>query len=122
MNVPRRHFPVILALLAGFALWMIASAATGKREPWDASVYWVAVYPLAVLSSGMLAYRSPTHATLLALAVFEGQFLGMAVRNGELGNLWPLGMVLFAIIALPAVVAARMAARRSPFRADTGAE
>lgn len=35
----------------------------------------------------------------------------MCVGNGELGHLWPLGMAFFAVIALPAVFAARLAAR-----------
>lgn len=122
MNKRHGNLAVILALLAGFLLWMIASLATGKREPWDDSVYWVVVYPLAVVACGLLGYRYPGRATLLALTVFEAQFVAMAVRNGELGNLWPLGMALFAILSVPAVLAARFAARRSPFRADPGGQ
>lgn len=120
MNRPHSNLSVILALLAGFFLWMIASAVTGRREPWDDSLYWLVVYPLAIVTSAVLGYQYPGRATLLALTVFEAQFLGMALRNGELGNLWPLGMALFAILAIPAVLAARIAARRSPFRADAG--
>lgn len=35
----------------------------------------------------------------------------MCLRNGELGGLWPLGMIMFAVIALPGVLAAHIAAR-----------
>jgi hypothetical protein len=103
--------PLAIALIAGAILWFAASLLTGRREPWDASVYWVALYPLALGACGLLGYAFPYRAWLWALALFEGQFLGMIVRNGELGGLWPLGMVLFAIIALPGVAVAAWGAR-----------
>jgi len=37
----------------------------------------------------MLGYRYTQNPMMLALIVFEPQFLAMVVRNGELGNLWP---------------------------------
>jgi hypothetical protein len=43
--------------------------------------------------------------------LFEAQFMAMWVRNGELGNLWPLGMALFAVIAVPGLFAANLTAR-----------
>lgn len=43
--------------------------------------------------------------------LFEAQFVAMALRNGEVGGLWPLGMLLFAAMALPGIAAARLAAR-----------
>jgi len=46
-----------------------------------------------------------------ALLLFSGQFLGMCVRNGEIGNLWPLGLLAFGFLALPAVLAAFLAAK-----------
>ena len=54
------------------------------------------------------------------LVLFASQFLAMCVRNGELGSLWPLGLALFAVLALPGVVLATVAARfrRAP---DQGA-
>ena len=35
----------------------------------------------------------------------------MCMRNGELAGLWPLGLALFAVLALPGVVHATVAAR-----------
>jgi hypothetical protein len=43
--------------------------------------------------------------------LFAGQFVAMVIRSDELGGLWPLGLVLFGVLALPAIVAARIAAR-----------
>ncbi len=104
--------PLAIAVIVGAALWLAASILTGKREPWDAQLYWVAAYPLSLVACWLLGYAFPHRAWLWALALFQGQFIGMAVRNGELGGLWPLGMVLFAVIALPGIALAAWGARR----------
>jgi len=104
--------PVSIAAIVGAGLWYAAATITGRREPWDATAFWVAAYPAAILTCAILGYYYPERPWRWALVLFESQFLAMCVRNGELGSLWPLGMALFAIIALPGVVAARIASRR----------
>jgi len=104
---------ITIAAVVGFALWFVSSLLTGKREPWDATAYWVLAYPLAVLTCALLGYWYPERSWRWALVLFEAQFIAMCVRNGELGNLWPLGMALFALVALPGIVAAKVAARFS---------
>ena len=86
------------------------ASLTGKREPWDDSVYWTLAYPAAIGVVALLAYRYPDRPWRWALILFEAQFFAMCAANGELGNLWPLGMLLFAVIALPAILAAWLAA------------
>ena len=110
--------PLLAASSAGIALWLLAAALTSKHEPWDSTAYWVVVYPVALIACAALGYRFPDRPWRWAIVLFEAQFLAMCVRNGELGNLWPLGMLLFAVIAVPGVVAGRLAARLSP---DSGA-
>jgi hypothetical protein len=104
--------PAILAVATGAALWLVTAAASGRREAWDASGYWTLAYPAALAACAALGYRYPARAWLWAVALFEGQFLAMCARNGELGGLWPLGMALFAVLSLPGVWAARFGARR----------
>ncbi|MDG4594707.1 MAG: hypothetical protein P9F75_03270 [Candidatus Contendobacter sp.] len=122
MKTQRNNLSVIFAILAGIALWGLAALVTTKREPWDDSIYWVAIYPLAIGISAMLAFRYPQNPILLTLVVFQSQLLAMCVRSGELGNLWPLGMALFAVIALPGMLAAKVAAGRSPYQAGSGSQ
>ena len=100
-----------IAAAAGVALWFVSSLLTGKREPWDASAYWAVAYPLAILACAFLGRRYPERPWRWPLVLFEAQFIAMCVRNGELGNLWPLGMLLFAVVSLPGIVAATVAAR-----------
>ena len=111
MTMRRVIVPVAIAVVVGAALWFAASALTGKREAWDASAYWAVAYPVAIVGCAILGYFYPERPWRWAVVLFESQFLAMCVRNGELGSLWPMGMVMFAVIALPGVAAATFAAR-----------
>lgn len=100
------------AVAIGAALWLAAAALAGKREAWDAAVYWVVAYPAALLACLGLGYRFPQRCWRWPLLLFEAQAVAMAVRNGELGSLLPLGLALFALLALPGLWLARLGARR----------
>jgi len=95
----------------GAALWWTTSFLSGRREAWDGALYWVLGYPLSILACAFLGYSYPQRSWRWPLLLFEAQFVAMCARNGEVGGLWPLGMVMFAIIALPGVLAAWLAAR-----------
>lgn len=108
----RSAAPLSIAFIVGVTLWCAASAISGRREPWDGAAYWILAYPIAILASAFLGYRYPQRPWRWAIVLFESQLLAMGIRNGELGNLWPIGMLAFAVIALPAVLAAQLASRR----------
>jgi hypothetical protein len=108
--------PYVVAVVAGMALWFAASLAGGRREAWDGPVYWSAAYPLAILVAAMIGHLWPDRPWRAVLLLFAAQFVAMCIRNGEVGNLWPLGLALFAVLALPAILAAKLAARYLPRR------
>ena len=111
MSTPRPLLPAVLAAVAGTALWFAASVLTDRREPWDAPSYWSVFYPLALLMCGVLGYLDPQHRSRWPFVLFAFQFLAMCVGNRELGSLWPLGLALFAVLALPGVIVSRLGAR-----------
>lgn len=92
-------------------LWLATAFLTGRREAWDAPAYWGVAYPAALLVSAYLGRAFPERPWRWVLVLFESQFVAMCLRNGELGSLWPLGMVMFGVIALPGVLAANITAR-----------
>lgn len=118
---PSTRAATLLAAVLGVALWLLGALITPTREPWDSRAYWVVAYPLAVAACAWLGHRYPVRTWRWALVLFEAQFLAMCVRNRELGNLWPMGLLLFAVVALPGVVAARVAARFSRDARQLGA-
>ena len=116
-----RLLPPFIALVAGMLLWQFAASASGRREAWDAPEYWGVAYPLALLVAAVFGGCFPERPWRWALAIFLGQFLAMTLRNGELGGLWPLGLALSGVLALPALALAAVAARlRQRFFAAKG--
>lgn len=107
---PPVALPVALAGVAGVVLWIAASIASGRREAWDADFYWIVAYPVALALAVLLALLFPQRPWRWALALFLFQFVGMAIRNGEIGNLWPLGLIVFAVLSVPAMLLAQLTA------------
>ena len=101
------------ALVFGAALWLAASFLGGRREAWDSAAYWALAFPLALLASAVLGYRFPVRPWRWPAAIFLGRFVGLCLRNGEVGSRWPLGLAAFALLGLPGVLLARLAARWS---------
>lgn len=113
MKDSRAIAPAIFASLLGVVLWWVAAALSGKREAWDASAYWAFAYPIALIACAYLCYAYPHRPWRWVLTLFAGQFVAMCIRNGELGNLWPLGILVFAVIGLPGIIAAKLGTRLS---------
>jgi len=44
----------VLANGAGAVLWVATTAISGRREAWDASLYWTVAYLLAIMVAGLL--------------------------------------------------------------------
>ena len=72
-------------------------------------------YPLSIVLAGVLGYRFPERPWRWALAVMLAQAVMLALTGGDFSML-PLGLILFAILALPAaglaLIAARIRSRR----------
>ena len=103
--------PYSIAFVGGLLLMFAAAEISGRREAWDSGIYWAVFYPLSIAACGVLGYLFPDRAWRWALAFFVGQCVAMLLRNGELGNLFPLGLTLFGILSLPGVAVAMIGAK-----------
>jgi hypothetical protein len=99
----------VLAVAAGMGLWFWIALMSGRREAWDSPVFWAVGYPAAIAVSALLGYFFPRRPWRWALTLFSAQFIAMMIRNGEAGSLWPLGMMLLAVLAVPGMIAAKIA-------------
>jgi hypothetical protein len=97
---------VVLSLVTGIGLELAVFAATGKREAWDAEVFWTIGLPSAMLIAFGIGFLATGRAWLATLAVAPGQFVAMTLRSGEIGSLWPFGLALSAFLSAPFVAAA----------------
>ena len=97
-----------LAAAAGAAAWIATCAASGEREAFDSPAYFALALPALAVASGCLGYAAPSRAGAIALAAAAGQCAAMLVRSGEIGSLFPLGLVFMLLLALPNYAAARL--------------
>jgi hypothetical protein len=102
--------PYALSLAFSSALWVATALLSGRREPWDWSGYWTVSYPIAIAMAGVLGFAFPDRPWRWALAVMLTQAIVMIAGGSGLGLL-PLGLVLLAVLALPAIGLAQLAAR-----------
>lgn len=98
------------AIGGGAILWLVTAAISGKTEAWDSSLYWTAAYPLAIALAGGLGYWAPERPWRWGLAVMLAQAAVLAVTSADF-SLLPLGLILFSVLALPAVGLAKLMAR-----------
>ena len=102
--------PYAFAIGGGALLWLATSALSGRNEAWDSSLYWSGAYPLSILLAGALGYAFAQRPWRWGLAVMLAQAATLALTSGDF-SLLPLGLILFGILALPAVGVAQLAAR-----------
>ena len=106
----RESLAYALSIMTGIVLWTVTSMVTGKREPWDTSVYWTVSYPLAVAGSAMLAFLFPRRPWRWAAILMLMQFLVMTAMGSDLGLL-PLGLIVMAVLTVPPAAAAVLTAK-----------
>ena len=90
----------VAAIVSGTLLWLATTAISGRREAWDSSLYWTVAYPVGVVVAGTLGYLAPDRAWRWALALMLVQALTLAVTASSFGLL-PLGLIMFAVLAVP---------------------
>lgn len=98
------------AIAGGAVLWLVTAGITGKREAWDSTWYWTVSYPLAIALAGGLGYWLPEKPWRWGLTVMLVQAV-LLVGAGADFSLLPLGLILFTVLAMPAVGLARVTAR-----------
>lgn len=104
------HRLYYVALAGGALLWLGTAVVSGRNEAWDSPLYWSITYPLCLILAGALAYVEPVRPWRWALALMLVQPLAMLLTSGSSLALLPLGLVMFAILALPPIAVARAAA------------
>jgi hypothetical protein len=100
----------VVATASGAILWLATTAVSGRREAWDSSLYWTVAYPAGVAVAGTLGYLAPDRPWRWALSIMLAQALTLAVAASSFGLL-PLGLIVFAVLALPLMGVAALAAR-----------
>jgi hypothetical protein len=109
MRLSTTQWGYLLAAFAGAVLWLATTALTGRREAWDSPHYWTVTYPLGIVISGLFGYLLPERAWRWGLVVMLAQAVTLAFAASSFGLL-PLGLILFAVLAVPPMIVARVVA------------
>ncbi|HXW05480.1 MAG TPA: hypothetical protein VD833_09630 [Vicinamibacterales bacterium] len=109
---------VLASVAAGIALELGIQALGGRREAWDSPYYWTVGVPLAAAFAFALGLLSRGNAWVWTIVIVPSQLTAMMVRSGEISGLWPLMVVLGAVLSAPFVLAAFIGSRLRGARDD----
>ena len=101
--------PSVLAFLIGAADWELVRQLGSRREAWDDPVYWQLGLPLLALAAFVLglAWRERPWRWVVWLMIGQAAWsLILAISQDGLPNLLPLGLLMFAVLGIPCLVAA----------------
>lgn len=118
MNKPVNNaWPYAISFIAGLAICLSITLISGRKEAWDAPIYFTFGIPLMCLVIFALGYWFPQRAWRWALSMAIGQSLALALGGGS-AALWPLAVIAMTVVSLPqfivAVIASRIAKKRVP--------
>jgi hypothetical protein len=105
----REHWLYGTAFMSGVVVWSLVTAITGRREAWDSELYFTLGIPTVSLVAGILGYVEPQRWWRWGILPLAGQLVSVLVTQG-LGNLLPVGVIAFGLLALPSVVTAKLGA------------
>ena len=106
----KKEYCLLIAAAAGGALiWFLTSTASGKKEAWDSELYFSIGMPAVCLLAALLGFLEPKRTWRWGAAPLAGQFLAMLLMVGP-GNLLPLGLFVFGVLAIPPILLARLGA------------
>ena len=98
-----------VAVTAGIIVWIVVSKISHRSEAWDSQWYFTIGVPVVCVVSAMLGFIEPNRPWRWGSAPLAGQFVWMLVTQGP-GNLLPLGIVVFGVLAIPSMLTARLGA------------
>lgn len=105
----REHWLVVIAAVIGILIWVAVSTVSSKPEAWDSPLYFAVGIPLLCVVAGILALIEPINPWKWAVVPLAAQAAWMFMTQG-FGNLAPLGVLFFGVLAIPLLIAARIGA------------
>jgi len=99
----------LVTLGVGAVTWIVVAMAGGRREAWDSELYFVFVMPVIALTAGIVSYKVPVRTWRWAMFPFAAQALVMVVQE-PMGNMLPLGLIMFFIFGAMCLIPARLGA------------
>ncbi|HBA59795.1 MAG TPA: hypothetical protein DCZ92_03040 [Elusimicrobia bacterium] len=100
MNVKNKYAVSIMLSLGGLAVWVLITALTHKREAWDSGLFWSMGVPAILLMNAIAGFLEPERIVLKGIISVSLQPVAMTVKAGEIGSMFPMGLIVFVILGL----------------------
>ncbi len=104
----KTHLSSAAMFVASLIIWLAVSAASGGGEAWDGGTYWSLGLPAVYVTAAVLGWLGRGSVWSLGLWCVLGQFAGLLLTASG-WSLWPLGLLMLAVLSLPAIAAAAIA-------------
>ena len=99
----------ILTVAVAVAVWLAPWLLLGPREAWDHWTYFIVSIPIMSIVAAYAGFRARSRWWRWPLTLVLAQFV-TALLLGGFGNLFPLGIIVFLVLAVPMAIAAAVAA------------
>lgn len=100
-KISNRQMLIHTALaVAGMVIWIVMTLITGKDEPWDSDQFWSYGLFLMVTINIIAAVLDPHQPVIKGLISVVLQPIAMMFVAGEIGSMFPLGLIVFAVLGI----------------------
>jgi hypothetical protein len=109
VNTKNKYITPVILALCGFGVWFLISSAFNMREAWDGpggKPYFIAM----LLLNAAAGFIEPERKMLKGLASVVLQPLAIFVKSGEVGSMFPMGLIAFFVLGLLFSIAAALGA------------
>jgi hypothetical protein len=108
MRTAEKNLYVLTAAVA-VAVWFAPWLVLGRKEAWDHWTYFIVSIPIMSIAAAYAGFRASSRWWRWPLMLVFAQF-ATALLLGGFGNLFPLGVIVFVIFAVPMVITTALAA------------
>ena len=105
----REYWLYLLAAGCGAAIWILIAQVSGRNEAWNSNLYFTLGIPVVCQVSMAFAFFEPNRSWRWGVLPMVGQLVWMLISPGP-GNLLPLGVIVFGVLSVPPIIAARIGA------------
>ena len=105
----RSQWLYLVAPVCGAAIWIVIALASGRKEAWDSGLYFSVGIPAVCLVSAVFGFLEPRRSWRWGVLPMIGQLVWMLLSQG-VGNLLPLGVIVFGVLSIPSIITARIGA------------
>lgn len=86
--------------LFGMCVWFFISLQTGKKEAWDTDIFWSYGFFAMIFGNAVAGFLDPENIILKGLLSVSLMPVAMLIITGEIGSMFPMGLIVFALLGL----------------------